>query len=444
MKQHMPPAQQRALAHAVQLRAKGKHADAEATLRKLIKADGRFQLAVHLLGLVRFEQGDAVEAKKLLEKAVSLDANDIDAWRNLGNVCQEGGAPDRAAACFRRVLELHPADIAARGNLAVLLDAAGNLTEAAAELRTLLKFVPGEEGALRLLARVLRSLRQHEEEVTVLRELFRRFPQDANQRDFVSRSYFLWFDSVDRETEKAKKVLDEWYAFDPQDPICLHMRASFAMADVPLRADDRYVERHFDEFAPSFDEVLANLEYSGPVHVKQALEAAEPDPRAVHAAVDLGCGTGLVGPLVKPWVRSLVGVDLSQQMLDLAKKRGVYDELVREEVTAFVQARPTAFELVLCTETLLYFGDLDVLFAAVARCLRPGGRFISTAELLQDGDKAYALLRSGRFAHRRSYINESLEKAGFVVERNEIIELRKHYGNMVNGVIATGRLPSIN
>jgi predicted TPR repeat methyltransferase len=440
MKQGLPPTQQRALVHAAQLRAKGKLADAEATLRKLLKSDARFQRAVHLLGLVRFERGDAVEAKKLLEKAVSLEANDVDAWRNLGNICQDSGAPERAIACFRCVLDLQPGDIAARGNLALLIQEAGNLTEAAAELRTLLKFAPGEETALRMLSRVLRSLRQYEEEVNVIRELLRRFPHDANLKTELSRSYFLWFDSVDREAEKAKVVLAEWYAFDPQDPICLHMRASFAVGDEPLRATDRYVERHFDEFAQSFDEVLTNLQYSGPTLMKQALEAAEPNPRGVHATVDLGCGTGLGGALIKPWASSLVGVDLSQKMLDLAKKRGVYNELVHEELTAFVLARPGAFDLAICMETLLYFGDWDVLFAAVARSLRPGGRFIFTAELLEDGDKEYALLTSGRYAHRQSYVCDALKKAGFVVERNEIVELRKHYGEIVKGVIATGRV----
>ena len=43
-------------------------------------------------------------------------------------------------------------------------------------------------------------------------------------------------------------------------------------------------------------------------------------------ALDLGCGTGLCGPLVKPRVERLDGVDLSGAMLDRARATGVYDD----------------------------------------------------------------------------------------------------------------------
>ena len=37
--------------------------------------------------------------------------------------------------------------------------------------------------------------------------------------------------------------------------------------------------------------------------------------------LDLGCGTGLCGPLLRPYARALAGVDLSPQMLE--RMRGV-------------------------------------------------------------------------------------------------------------------------
>lgn len=435
------PQAQRAIVQAARLRAQGKLADAESGLRKLLRTEPRSQPALHLLGLLRFERGDAAEAMKLLERATTLVPNDVDAWRNWGNVSQDSGSIGQAEICFRRVLEHQPGDIAARGNLALLLETAGKLKEAASELRTLLKFAPAEHDAKRILVRVLRSLRQHQEEVTLLRDLVLRFPQEKELATFLSRSYFLLFDSVDRDVERAKQVLAEWHAFDPHDPVCLHMLAAHAAKQAPARASDQYVERHFDEFAPSFDEVLKSLDYRGPALVREALEASAPEPQGAFNAVDLGCGTGLVGPLVKPWVRSLVGVDLSQGMLDQAKTRGVYDELRHEEITSFVNRHVGAFDLALCTETLLYFGQLTDLVAGVARALRPGGRFIATIELL-DGDASdFVLHTAGRYAHSAKYMTESLVKAGFTVERSAVACVREQYGQVVTGLVVTGKIP---
>jgi predicted TPR repeat methyltransferase len=440
MNPRMSQSGRQALVKAVELRAKGKLAEAESTLRQLLRADAKMQPALHLLGLIRHERGDDVDAQKLIERAVSLAPGDIDAWRNLGNICQDSGAVDRARACFRTVLQLQPNDIAARGNLVLLLEAAGQFDEAIGETRQLLHFAPNENSAMRILARLLRQTRRHEEEVVVVRELVRRFPGDDDLKKSLSRSYFLWFDSVDRDPVKAQEVLAEWNVFDPDDPIARHMLAAYRQKDAPVRAENAYVERHFDEFAATFDKVLSNLGYRTPELMHEALKLCDPEPHAIYAAADLGCGTGRVGVLVRPWARSLVGVDLSQKMLDQAKTHGIYDELVHQEITAFVDGHPGAFDLILCADTLPYFGDLSPLFAGISRALRSGGRFFCTVELL-DGDAADFLLHSaGRYAHSAKYVTESLTKAGFDVERAAIEGMREQYGVTVNGLVLTARI----
>ena len=47
----------------------------------------------------------------------------------------------------------------------------------------------------------------------------------------------------------------------------------------------------------------------------------------------LGFVTGLCGPLFKNMSETLVGVDLSSEMVEHARARGVYDELYIEEIT---------------------------------------------------------------------------------------------------------------
>lgn len=53
--------------------------------------------------------------------------------------------------------------------------------------------------------------------------------------------------------------------------------------------------------------------------------------------IDLGCGTGLMGPLLRPHVGHLAGVDLSAGMVDKARQRGCYDELAVGELAHHLQ-----------------------------------------------------------------------------------------------------------
>ncbi len=429
----------RAVGRAIELRGAGQLAEAEATLREALAAEPRLADAAHLLGLLRYQRGDPGEARRLLERAVELSPTSADMWRNLGNVCVEGGALERAEACFRRVLAQRAGDVAARGNLALLLERSGRVDEAIRELRELRRLAPDEVGALGLLARLLRTQKLHEEEVTVARDLVRLRPGDANLRKALSRSYFLWFDSVDHDREKARRVLEEWTAFDAEDPVARHMLAAYSGAGAPPRASDGYVERHFDEFAATFDDVLGSLRYRGPELVEQALRLADPTPRASLAVADVGCGTGKCGSVVRPWARTLTGVDLSQGMLDRAQQRGGYDALVHQEAAAFLEAHPEAFDLVVCADTLPYFGDLGPLFAAVARALLPGGRFIATVELLEGEGRTFALLVAGRYAHDAGYVASTLARVGLTVERSASADLRLEHGTFAKAVVVTAR-----
>ena len=108
--------------------------------------------------------------------------------------------------------------------------------------------------------------------------------------------------------------------------------------------------------------------------------------------LDAGCGTGLCGPLIAPYARRLVGVDLSARMLAQARARNVYDELFKGELTAYLRDSAGAFDVIVSADTLVYFGPLEDVVAAAADALRPGGRLIFTVEELigAGSDAGYA------------------------------------------------------
>ena len=237
------------------------------------------------------------------------------------------------------------------------------------------------------------------------------------------------------ELEKAEEIFQEWLEDDPDDPIARHMLAACSGRDVPPRASDAFIEKTFDTFAASFDSKLAKLSYRAPALVTEMLKRSGIAPTKSLDVLDVGCGTGLCGPLVAPYARRLVGVDLSERMLEQARGRNVYDELVKDELTAYLAGCDETFDVVVSADTLVYFGALDAVAGAAAKALRPGGQLFFTVEELVGA--GYSLAASGRYRHSREYIAAVLTKMAL---RPEIVaaELRFEAGEPVAGLVVQG------
>src|SRR5262245_51142871 len=157
------------------------------------------------------------------------------------------------------------------------------------------------------------------------------------------------------------------------------MVAAVSQHDVPARAADDYVRELFDGAARSFDANLGKLNYRAPELVVAALNATG---AALDAVLDAGCGTGLCGPLLRPHCARLVGVDLSSQMVERARGRQCYDELVVDELSTFMRSRPSAFDAIVSADTLVYFGALEEPLSAAHVALRDAGVLVFTVEAL--------------------------------------------------------------
>jgi predicted TPR repeat methyltransferase len=206
------------------------------------------------------------------------------------------------------------------------------------------------------------------------------------------------------------------------------------------------VESTFDNFAESFDAKLGKLAYRAPDLVACALASACPEPGANLVALDAGCGTGLCGPLIRPYVTRLTGVDLSGGMLAKARGRNAYDELVKSELTAYLLAHPAAFDLVISADTLVYFGSLRKVLDAAHGTLRSDGLLIFTVEAIGDetsqktGNGAgYRINPHGRYSHGSDYLRETLLSTGFAVLGVDPAVLRNEGGNPVTGFVVTAR-----
>ena len=118
------------------------------------------------------------------------------------------------------------------------------------------------------------------------------------------------------------------------------MLAASTGRDVPLRASNAFVEKTFDTFAASFEAKLQSLAYRAPDIVAATLADTGLAANGRLEILDIGCGTGLCGPLLRPYASRLIGVDLSAGMLAHAEEKNVYTDLQRSAEDHLVSARP--------------------------------------------------------------------------------------------------------
>jgi predicted TPR repeat methyltransferase len=238
---------------------------------------------------------------------------------------------------------------------------------------------------------------------------------------------------------EAADVYRRWLREDPENPIAEHLHAACSGIRIPERAANRYIETTFDEFAPTFDEqLLVELSYQGPALIEAALAKVLP-PASNLRGLDAGCGTGLCGPVIRPYVNHLTGVDLSSRMLARARQRGGYDTLKKTELTRYLIAQEEAFDLIVMADTLIYFGALETVLAAVRDALRSGGIFIFTVEDAGQlsSSQRYRLNSQGRYSHGYHYIDTTLAECGFAISAMVSETLRTDLGSPVAGAVVT-------
>jgi len=422
-----------AMSIAILFQQHGKLADAEDVYRRILVRVPDHPDALHFSGVLAHQQGRSDEGRALIERSLALSPGQADGYSNLGIIAKAQGRFDDAAAAYRKAIELNPEHANAHSNLGVLLRAQGQLPAAEAEYREAIRLNPQHIDAYHNLGLLLASLKRAKEAVVCFCKVTTLSPKHPDARRLLAMAHCTL-----GERDKAVEILQEWLNEEPENPIARHAFAASSGKAVPPRASDAYVESVFDGFASSFDVKLAGLSYRAPQIVGALVADAGVPFDKSRDVLDAGCGTGLCGPILAPAARRLVGVDLSGRMLDLARERQVYDELVKGELTAFLHTHPEAFDLIVSADTLVYFGPLDGVAAAAARALRAGGLLVFTLEELvgEEPSAGHQLQPHGRFCHARRYVERALAAAGF---RASVVhaELRMEAGQPVAGLAVT-------
>jgi predicted TPR repeat methyltransferase len=210
-------------------------------------------------------------------------------------------------------------------------------------------------------------------------------------------------------TADAIALFENWLSTDTDNPVARHLLNAYRGKQQTTQCTRQYIERTFDEFANSFDNTLARLKYSCPQLVKTHLAKLK-TPEANLNILDLGCGTGLIGEVLKPYARKLTGIDLSAAMLEKAAEKQLYHRLEQSDIARFLDKTDEQYDLITCMDTLIYIGKLDELFALINRRLKIGGQLLFSTEKLTE-ERDYQLNISGRYSHHPDYLRRVLNNA---------------------------------
>ena len=130
---------------------------------------------------------------------------------------------------------------------------------------------------------------------------------------------------------------------------------------------------HYRQWSATYDQDVADYGYLSPLHSVEALRMHFCNLNG--RVLDVGCGTGLVGELLKhyPAFTHVEGADICKEMLAKAASKKLYSDLFRADLTKRIGVEDGAYNAIICvgTFTLGHVGR-DAL-CELLRCTAVGG-----------------------------------------------------------------------
>jgi predicted TPR repeat methyltransferase len=242
---------------------------------------------------------------------------------------------------------------------------------------------------------------------------------------------------------EAAAAYQKVLALDPDDHGGAAVRiASMGLGETPPKAPDAYVATLFDQHAGAFESILVDqLEYCVPLLVRQRIQALDLGP--FKKLLDLGCGTGLTGGALRDIVDEMTGLDISENMVEIAHEKDLYETLYVAEAADYLEDNEDGpFDIVTATDVLPYLGFLEELFFGVADNTESGGYFFFSSETLPDDvldGRTFMVGPHQRFAHSAGYVVKVLVDAGFEVVEIQDITVRLEDAKPISGHLVTAR-----
>jgi predicted TPR repeat methyltransferase len=414
---------------AVREHQRGRFDKARRLYEKILKASPRHADALHMLGLLEHQAGDHETAISLFTRAAEQGAASAELFTNLGSALQAKGELNEAINAFQQAIRINPGFALAYNNLGNALRAAGRYDTAASAFQRALAIAPDYALAHYNLGDLLHAQKRYDEATACMKRVLALEPDFTDAINSLAVIYM-----ATGNTDEAISMFRRLLELDSHNDSARHLLAALE-GESSTEAPADYVVKLFDSYADNFEHHLVEkLEYRTPQKLYDLLEEFIRDRQSDMDVIDLGCGTGLCGPLLRKHARFLKGVDLSPGMLAKARERNTYDELAEQDLIVGLGTASDAHDLVLAADVFVYVGELRQVFEATARALRPGGLFAFSLEA-EEGCDDFVLRPTGRYAHSIDYARTLADDTGLQEMRLEKTVLRKDKGQPIEGYV---------
>jgi len=402
--------------------------EAERLYRNILVASPDEAQTKHYLGYLLQQTGRLQEAFEQLTGAIALDGTHAEWHFNLGIVLLKQNQATAAIDAFCSAIKLDLRKYFYHTNLGAAFELNREWARAEQCYKAAIDIDPRCPDAFYLLSALCLKLERFDEARHFNYRGIVVAPAGSTSKIVLGQAYYEL-----GQTDDAIALFENWLKDEPDNPVATHMLTAYRGTQIPQQCSREYVEQTFDAFANSFDNVLGRLKYSGPQLVEEYLATLDL-PASSLDALDLGCGTGLIGEKLKPFARLLVGVDLSPVMLERSGARQLYHQLHQSDIADYLQATGDQYDFISCMDTFTYVGRLEQILKLIHQRLKPGGRLLfSTEKLLGTREHSYRLNISGRYSHHPDYLTDVLSKTGFGILRMQDVTIRTESGYPLEG-----------
>ena len=435
----------------------GKVSQAIEILDALIAKDTNLANVYFHRALIAMQNNDAIKAKSHLEKTLTLEPGHLSAVKQMAKTCHQLEKYQTAKQYFELAAEKDPNDHEFKHCAAVNALQLDEQNQALTWLLEVYALAPELEdlnhniGAIYLTQGQFKSalfhwLKEHNSNPTTesfynigityqylnrledarnyLKEALIREPEHLGALVNLGANALQCFDHplAINYYQSALKV-------KPDDPSIQHVLRALT-GDNVKEAPEQYIKSLFDQYANHYDDHLAKvLDYQVPSQMVRLINEYTPASDSL-SILDAGCGTGLMAPHLRPFAHRLVGVDLSEKMIEKAKNKQVYDELV---VSSIEKVDNEKFDVIVLADVMPYIGDATDLMQWASHRLNRDGIICLSFE--KATTESFVLQKTARFAHCPDYlVNLGSHNNLVCVELHEC-KLRKQLGVALNGYI---------
>lgn len=353
------------------------------------------------------------QAEDLFRKILRKNDMHLDANFMLGNFYAMNGKPKSALKYLKQAASIRPDSVQVLNNLGNVFRILNKNEEAVLQYSKVLEIDPGFTAAIQNLGFCNFKLKHYDEAIKYLNQHLELEPNHVDSLLALSEIYVKI-----EEPEKATELLKRCKKLGVGDLNRVELLlAKLGDAPLPERYPVDMTVSTYKDKAENWDNDAKRQDnqYRGPQLVEEAINRCLSVNSDLNV-LDLGCGTGGCAPFLRPLSKHLTGIDLSPEMLAVAQKKKIYDELNEIELGSFLTTTKESFDLVTAAGVFILIGSLDASFCQVEKVLSADGLFVLT---LYKGDSGVSLRHNLHFAHGRDHVLAASDKAGLRIEMLE-------------------------